>query len=334
MLVPLEFFLNRGNNHTNPVPREVEGCLVDFFIPHDLSRFTIARLGATGEAWLGQLPTLVAEFEQRWAIRVERAFEPGGVIGFVAPATLADRTPVVFKISIPDRETMHEGAALRLYDGIGAVRLRADDKEKGALLLERCLPGTPLLDSPDENAANSIAVSVLRQLWRTRVPPGHPFDRATDRAAEWAKTIRREFAELGRPFETDLAAQAASLFKELSTEGGPQVLLHQDFHHGNILAGQRQPWLAIDPKPLVGDPAFDAGTLLRDRKEALLSDPSPRRRMARRLDQLADECELDRERMRAWALAQGVELGLWSLGVGDREGGERDIACASLLADC
>lgn len=306
---------------------------MDFFIPHDLSRFTIARLGAEGEAWLGQLPNAVAEFAHRWAIRVDRAFEPGGIVGFVAPATLADGSPAVFKISIPDRETVHEAAALRLYDGTGAVRLLAVDEEQGTLLLERCLPGTPLLDLSDEEKANSIAVAVLRQLWQAPIPPRHPFDFARDRAAEWAKTIRSEFAALGRPFEVHLAEEAASLFEDLSTEGSPQVLLHQDFHHANVLAAQRQPWLAIDPKPLVGDPAFDTGPLLRDRREALLSALSPRRRMARRLDQLAEELDLDRARMRAWALAQGVELGLWSLSVGDREGGEREIACARLLAD-
>ncbi len=304
----------------------------DFFIPQPLRELTIARLGVAGEAWLNQLPGVVAEFEDRWAIRVERAFDPGGVVGFVAPATRADGTPAVFKISVRDRETAHEATALHLYNGRGAVRVLAAEEERCALLLERCLPGTSLLEVPDEMEAYSMAVGVLRQLWGAQVSSVHPFDRARDRAAEWAVTVEREFAILGQPFEARLAEEATRLFGELATGGGREVLLHQDFHQGNILAGQRQPWLAIDPKPLVGDPAFDLGPLLRDRREALFAASDPRRRMARRLDQLAAETSLDRQRLRAWALAQGVELGLWSLSVRDAEGGARDIACARILA--
>jgi len=306
---------------------------MDFFIPRHLRDFTIARLGTKGEQWLSKLPHWVNESEQRWNIRVGRAFDPGGAIGLVAPATLADRTPAVFKISFPDRETMHEATALRLYNGNGAVRVLASEEERGIILVERCIPGTPLLDVSDEDEANTIATSVLRRLWQAPIPSSHPFDRATDRAAEWAETVRHEFAALERPFEARLAEEAATLFKALSSRASRQVLLHQDFHHGNLLAAQREPWLAIDPKPLVGDPAFDTGTLLRDRREALFTAPSPRRKMAHRLDQLAEECGLDRARIRVWALAQAVELGLWSFSIGDRERGEEDIACARLLAE-
>jgi streptomycin 6-kinase len=305
---------------------------VSVSIPPNLRRFTVKRLGAEGEAWLEELPHLVGEFERRWTIRVGHPFDPGGVVGFVAPATMADGTPAVFKISIRDRETAHEAMALRLHNGRGTVSVLASDEQQAALLLELCIPGTPLLDMPDEAAANSIAIALLRTMWQTRIPEVHPFDRAQDRASEWAAAIPREFAALSKPFETRLADQSVSMFGALGRTQSPEVLLHQDFHHGNILAAQRQPWLVIDPKPLVGDPAFDTGSLLRDRPEALLSAASPRLQMARRLDQLVEETALDRDRMRAWALAQAVDLGLWSFSVGDRADGERTIACARLLA--
>lgn len=290
------------------------------------------RLGAAGEAWLEELPRLVGEFERRWAIRVGHAFDPGGVVGFVAPATMADGTPAVFKISIRDRETAHEAMALRLHNGRRTVRLLASDEQQTALLLERCFPGTPLLDMPDEAVANSIACALLRTMWQTPIPEVHPFERAQDRAREWAAAIPREFAALGEPFEAGLVDEAVSIFEALACTQSPEVLLHQDFHHGNILAAQRLPWLVIDPKPLVGDPAFDTGSLCRDRPDALLSAPSPRLQMARRLDQLVDETALARDRIRAWALAQAVDLGLWSFSVGDRADGERMIACARLLS--
>lgn len=223
-----------------------------FFVPDDLARTTVARLGSAGVDWLNQLPDVVAELERRWSLEVGPAFGPGGVMGFVAPATCADGTAAVLKISIPDRETIHEAEALRLYDGVGAARLLAADVEQGALLLERLEPGTPLLAVADEDEANSIAAGVLRQLWRP-APPEHPFDLATDRAAEWAETVMPEFAALDKPFDLTLAQEAARLFAELGSSMGDPVLLHQDFHHGNILAARRQPWLAIDPKPLVGE---------------------------------------------------------------------------------
>lgn len=279
------------------------------------------RLGAEGDSWVAQLPHLVEEFERRWAMRVERAFDTGGFVGFVAPTTMADGS-AVFKISIRDRETAYEALALQLYGGRGTVCVLASDAEKAAMLLERCLPGPPLLELSDEVAANSIAIALLRTLWQTPVLRDHPFERTKDRAAEWAEAMPREFAALAQPFEARLAEEVTRLFEALASAQTPEVLLHQDFHHGNILAAQRQPWLVIDPKPLVGDPAFDAGGLLWDRSAALFSGPSPRRRMARRLDQLVDET----------ALAQSVDLGLWSFSVSDRAGGETMIECARLLA--
>lgn len=238
----------------------------------------------------------------------------------------------MLKISIVDRETVNEGQALELYDGEGAVRLFAADARLGALLLERCRPGTPLLTVDDETEANSIAADVLRQLWR-RPPAEHPFDLAQERALEWSETVVPEFEQLGRPFERRLVEEAADLFAELALSSSDDVVLHQDFHHGNVLAAQRQPWLAIDPKPLVGDPAFDTGSLLRDRRHDLIAGPEPARRMARRVDQLSEELGLDRERMRAWGLAQAVELGLWSLSVGDVDEGRLEVACARILAE-
>ncbi len=255
---------------------------------------------------------------------------PGPTISFVAPAARPDGTKVVLKISLPDRETIHESDALRLLDGDGSVRLLAADPARCALLLERLEPGTALSEMVDEDQANRIASDLLRRFWRP-LPPGHLFDRAADRAAEWAQSVVPEFLALGKPFEASLAEEAAVLFTELSVSCEPSVLLHQDFHHGNVLSARREPWLIIDPKPLAGERAFDAGALLRDRRHALAAASDAARIMARRLDLLADLLALDRTRIRDWGLAQAVELGLWSYKVGDIEEGNRLIGTARLL---
>jgi streptomycin 6-kinase len=83
-------------------------------------------------------------------------------------------------------------------------------------------------------------------------------------------------------------------------------VLHQDFHGGNVLRAEREPWLAIDPKPLVGEREFDTASLLRDRRAELVDDPKPQDRIRRRLDQLSADLELDRERMRGWGVAHAL----------------------------
>ena len=272
---------------------------------------------------------LAEELARRWSLRLGRRFE-GGVVGLVLEAARADGTPVVLKVSAVDRETVHEGAALRHYDGAGAVRLLEADTELGALLLERAEPGWPLISLPEEES-NPIAAALLRRLWKPP-PAAHPFDLAADRAAEWAETVPREWERLGRPCERRLVDRAAALFRELGPTQDEAVVLHTDFHGLNILAGRREPWLAIDPKPLVGEPAYDAAGLVRDRRGALAADPDLARRLRRRLDFLTAELDLDRERLRGWSLALLVELGLWSLSVGDRTDAERELEIARLLA--
>lgn len=300
-----------------------------FLIPEGLRRLALTR-GPEGRAWLEQLPVLVAEFERLWSIKIGPAFE-GSFVGFAAPATLNDGTPAVFKISIPYRETKFEAEALRLYDGDGAIRLFLSDRARCALLVERCIPGTALIELADEDEANTIAAGILRRLWRP-VPADHPFDLAADRATEWAQAVQAKYKQFSNLVDRHLADQASALFRELAQSTHDHVLLHQDFHQGNVLAAHRRPWLAIDPKPLVGDRAFDVATLLWDRTEALLSDTDPPKRMQHRLDHLSSELALDRSRVRAWAVARAVELALWSLSIEDADGGLQQIECARLLA--
>ena len=125
--------------------------------------------------------------------------------------------------------------------------------------------------------------------------------------------------------------EAAALFADLAQAVEEPVLLHQDFHHDNVLAAEREPWLAIDPKPLAGERAFDVPCLLRNRTADVFSAARPGEAMGRRLDFFADALAVDRERVRMWALAQAVELGLWDYEVGLADHGERLIECARLF---
>jgi streptomycin 6-kinase len=286
---------------------------------------SIGSLGPEGRAWVARAPRLVEECAERWSLRLGQPFA-GGVTSYVAPAGLADGTRAVLKVGFPDDESACEAEALAHYDGEGACRLLAHDRERHAFLLERLEPGTSLWTLPDEDEANELAADVLRKLWRPP-PPDHPFDALADRAAGWMETVSRLWRELGRPFERTLLEEAAGWAHDLIPTQGEQVVVHQDFHQGNVLAAEREPWLAIDPKPLVGEREFDLASLLRDRPDELLRDPDPAGRIRRRVDRLASKLDLDRERVCGWGVVHAVGWGLGPDGVH-----EAHFACARWLS--
>jgi streptomycin 6-kinase len=281
-----------------------------------------------GAAWLERLPRLAAECADLWSLRLGEPF-PGSYISWVARASLADGTRAVLKINFPDAESEHEGRALAHWDGRGAVRLLAEDPARRAMLVERCEPGTPLAALEDDDEATRIAAGVLRRLWRP-APPRHPFALLSAAAEFWAEELPAAWQHLGRPFERALLDAAVTAARDLGSSQGEPVVLHQDFHGGNVLRSSREPWLAVDPKPLVGEREFDAASLLRDRRDVLSGDPEAGRIVRRRLDQLADELDLERERMRGWGIVHALAWGV-SAAVGKVEADM--LACARWLAE-
>lgn len=297
-------------------------------VPAEFARTITELHEAVGVEWLNRLPSLISGCAQRWSLTVMPPFEPLSY-NYVAPAIGADGTEVVLKVGVPNPELLIEIEALRLYDGRGIVRLLDADRDQGVLLLERLKPGTPLSSLTDDERATSIAAQVMRQLWKP-VPSGPAFPTV----AQWAaglKRLRKHFDGGSGPFPPTLVAAAETLFVELIDSMAEPVLLHGDLHHQNILAAERQPWLALDPKGLVGEPAYEVGALLRNPMPQLLSKPQPRRVLARRVDQLAEELGFDRARLLGWGLAQAVLAGWWSF-EDHGHGWEGWIACAGVLA--
>lgn len=300
-----------------------------FNIPDDFARKMIALGGAEGRAWLDRLPGILEECSRRWEITIGPPFKLS--YNYVAPAIRRDGTPVVLKACLPNGE-FFQVEALRLFDGHGMMRLLEYDKSTEVLLLERILPGTLLSTIEDDEEATSIAASVMRQLWRP-LPPGHPFPTVSDWGQGFIRPRQRYEGGSG-PFSPALLEEAETLFAELSASMAEPVLLHGDLHHENILAATRQPWLAIDPKGLAGEPAYETGALLRNQSAAVLESSQPIRTMARRVDQLAGELELDRARVQGWGLAQAVLSAWWDIEdfghLGDFD--MATLACAELLA--
>jgi len=255
-------------------------------------------------AWLGALPDLLARVARRWSLTLASPF-PEIKINYVALATRDDGTRCVLKVSRHVEETRNEIAALRLWDGQGAARLLDADPDAGALLIERLYPGTMLVEvaESDDDAATVIAARVLRQLWHAVPEPN-----GLRSLESWCDAYDRNREALSRGangFPAALFQHADAMRRDLLNSTGPPTVLHGDLHHLNVLRAQRAPWLAIDPKGLVGDPCFDVCQFFRNPVEV---PPEVNRR---RLDRFCAELGLDRARTKAWCFVHAVLDACW-----------------------
>src|SRR2546421_5686840 len=299
-------------------------------IPDDDIRKAGAFHGEEGLAWIERLPTLLVNCEKRWSLSFALPFVyQTYAYHYIAPALQSDGTSVVVKVHAPTGEFAQEAEALRLYDGHGMALLLDYDLNDKVLLLERLEPGTPLSDVEDDDEATTHAANVMRQLWRP-IAPGHPFPSVSDWGRGYLR-LRQHYEGGNGPFPAALLEEAETLFAELSASMAESVLLHGDLHHENVLAAEREPWLAIDPKGLIGEPAYETGALLRNRLPDLRDAPRAVRALTRRVDQLAEMLDLDRGRVRDWAMAQAVLSVWWTIeDKGDIP--EDGLKCAELLA--
>jgi streptomycin 6-kinase len=244
--------------------------------------------------WRPHLRRLADECAELWSLRLDEPF-PYSYASLTFPAKLEDGSEAVLKISRLHRESEHEADALGRWNGEGAIRLLAHDRERSALLLERCRPGTPLSEVGAEAALEVIA-GLLPKLW---VAAAQPFRALAEEAAWWLSYLPERWERTGRPFERALLDVTTAALRELVPAQGEPVLLHQDLHADNILRAEREPWLVIDPKPLVGEREFGLAPVIRGGELG-----HSERDVRHRLGYLSTELGLDRERARGWALGQ------------------------------
>ena len=222
------------------------------------------------------------ELVARWQLTLGEHY-PRGAAGVAYRVELADGTPAVLKLIDPHREAEQEADALERWAGDGAVRLLDRTEDGLAILMERAEPGTPLSRLATEQAMD-VLVGLLPRLWKS----GDGFHTIEEEIEYW-----------------DLGGDVLRLAHELAASQGERVLTSQDLHGDNVLAAQREPWLAIDPKPLAAEREFQAAPILRSGELG-----HSRRDLLYRLDRLA-ELGLDRERMVGWTIVQTTA---WSEG--------------------
>jgi streptomycin 6-kinase len=264
-------------------------------------------------AWLAGLPAIVADLADRWSLRVGEPFQPGGQCSWTAPVTGPADAALVLKVAFPfpSGEERDEPAGLRVWDGNGTVRLQESLKTQSvyALLLERCVPGTSLGHVLAEPEQDQVVVRLLHQLW-DQPHAAYPFRPLAQMCAAWADKFEQEYAAApaGDRLDPGLARDGITLFRALPETADARVLLCTDLHGENILAAQRSPWLVIDPKPYVGDPAYDLLQHMLNCEDRLAADP------ARLADRMAGLAGIDAKRVRQWLFARSVQESIdWPL---------------------
>jgi streptomycin 6-kinase len=252
--------------------------------------------------WLAMtLPRAIEQAADLWSLTLGEPFQPGGHTAWTAPVRDHAGRKLVLKVVWPHPEAAYEADALRAWAGNGAVRLHAAHDFDGAvaLLIEQCVPGSPL-SRRSEPAQDRVIAGLLRRAWITPAQR-HPFQPLEVMCADWADRFDRSADGGGSGLDPGLSRAGIALLRELPASAPERVLLCTDLHAGNVLAAEREPWLIIDPKPYVGDPAYDVLQHLLNCGQRLAADPHG---LARRMAELTG---LDPARVLAWLFARCVQ---------------------------
>lgn len=268
-------------------------------------------------AWWARLPERVRALRQQWGLTLGAPMSDDATCSWVAPCVGPDGAPCVFKLGLPHMEAAHEAEGLRFWAGDPCVQLQRWDPDSGAMLLERCSPGTALraLPEPEQDAA---LAGLLHALWRPPPGPDAVFRPLSEMILSWTHNARTD----GRTWpDPKLAKDGLDVLEALATEAPPQspVMLATDLHAGNVLRAERAPWLVIDPKPFWGDRTYDATQHLLNCKPRLHDAP------AETIARFADLLGVDRARVRRWLFGRLAAFG-------DAEGRDQALARRVLRA--
>jgi streptomycin 6-kinase len=246
---------------------------------------------------------------KRWRLRIDGPARRGEV-AVVVPVLRDDGTPAVLKVQPIDDETAGEPAALGVWAGRGAVLLLDHDPATGTMLLERLDPSRTLSSIPDDLAALRILSRLLARLVSFPAPAG--IRRLDDIAGKMLDTAPYAVDRLAGTDDRRLLRTCAGALAEL-LPAREDRLLHWDLHYDNVLAGEREPWLAIDPKPLAGEPGFELLPALWNRWDDITATGDADRAIRRRFDLMVEILGLDRQRAAAWTLGRVLENVLWDI---------------------
>jgi streptomycin 6-kinase len=278
-----------------------------------------------GADWLTDLSNLLAEASGRWDLTLGDPFLLS--YNYVCAVTRADGTPAVLKLGVPNRELTSEIKALHVYAGQGSCCLLDADAGRGMLLLERLQPGTMLATLEDDDRATEIAAEVMIAIQRP-LPEENGFLSLRGWFDE-LKNLRPHFGGGTGPFPEKTVEIVEEMIRDLFAEDRPQMLLHGDFHHFNILLSERG-WLVIDPKGVAGPAEYEVGPLLLNPWDQIPDEMEAIRRTQRRIAILSERLGFDRQRLRRWAICHSLLSAWWDIAE-DGSGGEYSRTCTEIF---
>ena len=294
-------------------------------LPAQFVENVIGVCGKRGQKWLSDLPEIVGKIAEKWTLKVENPF-PNLSYNYVAPCvSRADGSRAVLKIGLPeddDSVSASEADYLGLMGGNGSVKLLRFDPNNRALLLERLMPGDDLkqMCAADDERATRVAVEILRRI--KRAPPlENKFPTLEKWVENFQKFVPADYA--------DFIGKAQNYFAELIAASKENLVLHGDFHHQNILSAERESFLVIDPKGIVGDIGFEISVFLNNPRGWLLSHPNARAISERRIEIFAEAFAVAPSDLRKWAYAEAVLSAWWTIEDGGADAGKW-LACTAI----
>ncbi|AUS81152.1 hydroxyurea phosphotransferase [Actinoalloteichus sp. AHMU CJ021] len=249
----------------------------------------------------------------RWELRRD-GDATSGAASLVLPVLRANGTPAALRLQMPREETTAALVGLRTWNGSGIVRLLDHDADSSAMLLERLDGARTLSSIEDDDVAMSILAEIQARLVSSAAPP--ELRGLRDIATDMLARVPSAITALTDPSDQQHLRGWASAVAELIDEPGDR-LLHWDLHYDNVLAADREPWLAIDPEPLAGDPGFDLWPALDSRWDDVVAGGDPQRVLRRRFDLLTEVLRLDRARAAGWTLGRLLQNALWDIADGE-----------------
>jgi streptomycin 6-kinase len=285
--------------------------------PAAFTRNVVGNWGEDGRRWLERLPALVEDVAVEWGLTVGSPYPLS--FNYVAPARRADGLGVVLKLGLATAgHVAREADTLGFFGGRGAVEVVRRDDSRGALLLERAEPGHTLrtLVRERDEEATAVLIDLMRRLHRP-APDGLVLEELSERVADFDGYLAR-FPGAG-PLPRPLVEQARELWVDLCASAGQRVVLHGDLHHENVLAAGREPWLAIDPHGVIGDPGYEVGPVLYNPFDG---DEPVLKLVPARVEQFADGLAMPVDRVAAWGFVQAVLSEVWDVEGGGTQPGQ------------
>jgi streptomycin 6-kinase len=300
--------------------------VLPFAIPQGLH--ALGDRDTSWRPWLDALPRLVADVVEEWQLTYDG--EPRhGQCALVLPVRTAGGRPAVLKVSWPHEEEQHEHLALQVLQGHGMVLMFRADPRRHVLLLERLHAEEDLTGLWDLEACEVVAGLYAR----IHVPAPPQLRTVTSYVERWTAGL----AELPRdaPMPRRLVDQAVSLGRDLVADpASVGTMIHGDLHYANVLAADREPWLAIDPKPMSGDPHYEVAPMLWNRWDEVVAGGSVRDAVRRRFHTLVDAAGLDEDRARDWVVVRMLNNALWTVQDAARAGRALDGADRDWITRC